>query len=776
MDKHSSLPNTFPNQRVSNKEKGKEEFYIQCTNYIIDKAISQNNKAETIENLNMGNSILSMDSIKYLTEPYAKDKGKNDTFRFPDTLREIDLITRIKERYIGEFIRQYHNYQVYIHNPDVIAKRNKEVGEFVYNFLINKFAELVKNKTNPEEIENIDVETEVSKYLAGWTDDRITEGQKKLDLINSVTDSVVSYIKGYFHWFCTEEVYSYRDIRFNDLHKEIVSPLEYYRVDSGNIFVEDDHMGMRKYRLSISDVIDQFRDRLSEKDINYLRTLEEKSRYGEDIDLPVSLILDRKAFDLYSDPKNPISSLSIKVPKQGIDVYHCVWKTETKIAIVKYIDPITQEINEVELPGDYKLNPAEGDISLTHDYINEVAETYRFGGKIDGVYIPFKILEVQRSKLRNSSVCKLPYNGLRGLIPGNIIKPVPRRIAPYQLLLVLYYLQRERAIAKFKAINLIPESILQDSEHMTMSQRLRYSTLDDLLPYNDEDIEPSLLQGIKNLYNSGAERYIQILNEVIDSVKREAMDVANMNEQRYGDIAQRAGKAITEYAITKATTGSIWMNEMFNKFREKDYEADLDYSKVAWIEGKQGSFVNPQGDVVYVDFDGISQLGVDLGVKVNNSVIEDEKLEAFRNLAFSASQNGDLDIAADAIESNNAREIKRLIKKGVEARRQYETQTNQAAQMAQVEAENIRKEIETTRLAANKEDTLIKEKWATLRKLIEVEGKMKQENMKIEGIENQEALDETYAELEKLNVELEEKNNMLQESMKSISQNKQKEQ
>ena len=40
-------------------------------------------------------------------------------------------------------------------------------------------------------------------------------------------------------------------------------------------------------------------------------------------------------------------------------------------------------------------------------------------------------------------------------------------------------------------------------------------------------------------------------------------------------------------------TGSVWSLECFNLFRERDYVANIDYSKFAWIDGKRGSYVDP---------------------------------------------------------------------------------------------------------------------------------------------------------------------------------------
>ena len=92
-----------------------------------------------------------------------------------------------------------------------------------------------------------------------WIDEEADRGQKTLNLLNSLIKANEKYIQAFYYWFCTESVYSYRDVRYNDVIFEIISPLEYYRIDSGNLFVEDDDYGMREFDININDIIGEKR-------------------------------------------------------------------------------------------------------------------------------------------------------------------------------------------------------------------------------------------------------------------------------------------------------------------------------------------------------------------------------------------------------------------------------------------------------------------------------------------------------------------------------------
>lgn len=59
----------------------------------------------------------------------------------------------------------------------------------------------------------------------------------------------------------------------------------------------------------------------------------------------------------------------------------------------------------------------------------------------------------------------------------------------------------------------------------------------------------------------------------------------DMTPQRYGAIANSAGKGVTDQAIIRGSMGSVIVEYMFDYAREHDYMRDMDYTKLAWIDG-----------------------------------------------------------------------------------------------------------------------------------------------------------------------------------------------
>lgn len=181
-----------------------------------------------------------------------------------------------------------------------------------------------------------------------------------------------------------------------------------------------------------------------------------------------------------------------------------------------------------------------------------------------------------------------------------------------------------------------------------------------------------------------------MLDNLKQGLKAEAWEAANMNNARFGDAKDYAGKAVNESNYSQAMTGSVWSLECFNLFRERDYVANIDYSKFAWIDGKRGSYVDPTTNkVVVVDIDGSSDFSGNIGIYIRNNADVQNKLNMMKELAFSAGQNDQLEVAIEAIENNNIASIAKNIKKAIQARRDYELQMQQVQQQAQAEVEQI---------------------------------------------------------------------------------------
>ena len=324
----------------------------------------------------------------------------------------------------------------------------------------------------------------------------------------------------------------------------------------------------------------------------------------------------------------------------------------------------------------YKLNPEIGDINIEWAYEPQVYEGYRIGSRYTGVYpIKAKPIAYQRNG-------KLPYNGIMEVLPLMGKFSIVKLITPYQIMRNIISYHREMVIAKNKMlILLLPESLVSsDSE-----DKIYKMAADGVLLVDDsEDANSQKMANIR-LLNANLGDYITQLTNLLEAIKQEAREMVDMNMQRYGEIAQSAGNAVTQEAVTRSSMGSVIIVTIFDEMRRRDYQRDIDYAKLAYIDGLQTSFFDDKYNQRYISLDVDSFIYSDYTALVKNDQKEIEKMQQLQQWAFSAAQNGDLDMAIAAITGNNVTQIKETVNKFMEIKRQHESEMQQADQMLKQE-------------------------------------------------------------------------------------------
>lgn len=669
-----SISNIMPEQRVSRSEKSKEGWYVPMADWVIGLGLSASTKLNVAMFIDAANCRYSRKDFEQVLKTYDYPTDSQFAFQYDkiQNIRDVDILTPIKEKDMGEFINSYHNYQVYSADPDAITHRNAEIGKRVGEKMLEKLNTLLSDPNADTSEEGI--ESFVRKELENWIDKKVLMEQRTLDYLNSLIEAPRKYVDAYYNWWACNEVYTYRRIINGEVEFEVINPMEYYRVPSGSYFVEDDNYGLRRYQLTLQEIIDKFYNHmdngLTERQLEMIKKLiiTSNSNIGT-----ISSAIFMEFRDLFPDKFSFTSA--IKFTKKGLltNTDHYVFKTEVKYGILKYWS--NGEECEMEVDETYKLDIVHGDISIEWKWKDEVWEGWRFGVDTFRLYIPPRPIEVPRELATNTGIAKLPYNGISFIHPNSKANPIAYRIKDYIILYRIYTLLEERWITKFKSFLLMPESVLSDSNEMTTEERLQQAEEDGLFPFNDVMFRenPNIVNSFKEVTTTAVVEFIKTLHEIKESFKASAWELANMNDARFGQSNPYKGKEVTKYEYNQALKGMVWHMEMFDKFREKDYMANLDYSRFAWINGKKGSYVNPTtGEIEYVDIDGEEHYCANIGIFIGNSSEISNQISALKDIAFSASQNGNYDVAADAVTVSNIPALKMLIKKSTKAAQDFQ--------------------------------------------------------------------------------------------------------
>ena len=674
---------TFPEQKVPNSKKSQEEWYAACCDFIISRGLSIRNKDELEVKYDIINGKIPDSFYDKILNPYnaTKDKYK----RFPATMRNYDFMKGIIRRYVGEYIKNPHDFIVSANNPEVILARNgklkQELSILVQQQIAAKINEAYQQfvnegndskQFNPEQV--VDIENFIKEFNENYIDEISMQGQELLNVIRDLTEDTLLYVRAYFDFITFGECYTYTDIVGKNIVKRVISPRDAFPINTDNMFREDDDMFACRRKLSYQQIMDEFGEHITPKQKDFLnkyygnRTPDTRLTYNtyESYFPEVCKKFSDKDRNLFRSQSNMMIDNNTGL----YDVWHVVWRGFERIAIVTYINESGFIDTRIETD-DYKLQKELGDISIEYKYKPQVYECVRIGTRSEAIY-PYKARAIAYD--RNG---KLPYNGINELLQGFGKFSIVEIVTPFQVFYNIVAYHREIVIAKNKLnILMLAKSLLGKNSEDTI-----YKMIADGVLYIDDTEDSGMLRSQQVRYlQSNLGDYIAQLTALLADIKESANQQVDMTAQRYGEIANSAGKSVTQEAINRGSMGSVIIEYIMDCMRERDYARDLDYSKLAWIDGLDTSFRDSNNNLKYISLNVDNHVYADYVIKCKNSSKEQEKLDALKQFAFNASQNGDPMMAVAAIEGDNVASISKLIKKFQEQKEAHEMQLQQMEQ------------------------------------------------------------------------------------------------
>lgn len=711
----------FPRQKVSSEEKQKQEWYANCIDYVIAAGISFNDRNETETQLNILHGDIPNSFYKKTLNPYNSNNERYT--RFPATMRNLDIMNDIIRRYVSEYFKGVHEFVVGADNPDVVLRKNAKlrqaIGMLAEQEFANEFRKRLQALQQQQEQQQMqqggeapdinpqdampDPEEFMKNFNEKYIDSQSKQAQDLLDYVRSITEDAILYISAYFNYVSVGECYTYTDVRGEKLIKENIPIIEAYPIPNSNFFVEDHDMFARKMLLSYPQIMDMFETVLDDKDKSFL----ERYYDTRDVSTARTQLLYSQYFEYYPDgcekltkeERELFKKQPVSIAEQNnnlFEVWHVVWRGEVRRGVLTFINKFGV-VSERIVDDDYVVNPLAGDISINYIFEEQIYEGYRIGNRYSAVY-PIKARPVAYQRDG-----KLPYNGMMEILPLMGKFSIIKLITPYQIMRNIISYHREMVIAKNKMlILLLPESLItSDTE-----DKIYKMAADGVLLVDDsEDANSQKMANIRML-NANLGTYITELTNLMEAIKQEAREMVDMNMQRYGEITQSAGSGTTKEAISRSSMGTVIIVTMFDEMRRRDYQRDIDFSKLAYIDGLQTSFYDDKYNQRYISLDIDSFINSDYSVIVKNDQKELGKLENLKQWAFSAAQNGELDMALAAIKGDNVTQITETINRFSELRRQHEEQMKQADQML----EQAKQQNEIAKIQAKGEqDRLTKE-------------------------------------------------------------------
>ena len=613
------------------------------------------------------NGIIDEDDYRYVLKPYGKSR-KN----FPSKMRNYPIIKPIVDLLLGEKSKRPLNYTVTVQNANAVSEKEKAKQQAIYQNLQMQFLKVMAEQ-NPEMVDPNQLPEEIpmpeqiaEQFENNYVDNRAIKGQYAMTYIMQDQEVYDKLQKAWFHFLVAGEVYTHRGVRSSEPFYEILNPIDVdYDKDPDLEFVEDGDWALVRKYVHASTVIDHYYDVLTPEQVLEL----EEPRHHD-----VDGHLFYKTHD--NDPNVYRNRL--------VEVVIVYWKSRKRIGFLTYLDPETGTMEEIEVEDGFRM-PAEmkeAGAKVKYMWVNEVWEGTRIDGRF---YVNINPLANQRISLDNPSKCKLPINGRKySDINSRNVSLVSMGIA-YQLNYNIYKYRLELSIARSKDIiaqfdiNMIPKK-------WDMDKFMYYveGTGIAWVYYNKEGIQLSPQhQSVLDMSIKTIQQYIMLL----DSILQEWEKLSGVSRQRQGEIGAYEGKASSQQAILQSSHITEDMFRKFSRLEQRDMQALLDYSKEAWLTGKKGQFVMPDGTTDFLDLDSMEHLESEYGIFVSDSGKDQLKLDQIKGLTQAMMQNGaKTSTVAEILDAESFPQIKEKLKAAERAQEQLEQAQQQAEQQAQQQA------------------------------------------------------------------------------------------
>lgn len=673
--------NVKPQQKVSYAEKTKNinkegSWSAQCIDYYIGLStlgftLQRNVRGRNLKKLyDVYNNIVPEEYFTHVTNPLGEP---TKSFSYPSRIREFPLLRPNIDLLRGEFSKRPFNWTVIRTGEDAYNEKQYHLYEEIKANITQHFINhLVQQGMAPEEAakQDIDYPDNVKiKFSSNYKDEKAYKAQCYLKYLMHKCRMKEGFEKGFLDWLIAGECYFYTYPKNGTLDFRCVSPIyiDYDKAVDAD-YIDEGEWVVERMDLTVADVIDNFKDNLTSKEIDEISTT-----YVGAMGVTSSSMAGANGSAVNPDYIKP------KVP-----VYRVVWKSFRKVGILTYIDDLGEE-QQMTVDEEYKKLDGE---SIEWVWINEIWQGYRIGDKI---YKEIKRLEYNIGDVDNNSKCKLPYTGCRFSDRHTRNISIVEMGLPILIMYIIINYRLELTISKHKGkILMLDINAIPQKDGFTVEKFMYYA---ESMGYAFVDRNQIGVDKGFNQYSSVDLNQFQHINELIqilEYLKKQWDDLLGITNPRKGQVQASESATGTERSVFQS---SIMTETIFSKFDNlisRVLENSLEWAKFLAIDGVK--FMNVTEDYqepISIDFE---ELLTDLGIFVTNSSKEQGKLEAIKNASQALAQNGaNPYMIAEIINAENYSEIKRIINKlhqeDIE-RQQSQAQSEQQAKKEMVDAQN----------------------------------------------------------------------------------------
>lgn len=683
----------FPSMRLTRAEKVKEYGSVEnWARSVLEHILNssghgqdgpENDRFRMKVNYDLAAGKSNLDDLKSVTTPF----GMSD-FAFPAIPKHYDQITPKLNTLRGEEINRPFNFMVVSANPNDHTEVEKAERDKIHDSVLIKLKKQLQDRgvniNSPEG--QAESQKTIKKAIGSeFSDMREQIGQAALEHLRRSEGIEAKFHRGWFDMLVSGMEVYWTGIVEGEPVIRLVNPLYFdYDRNEDTPYIEDSAWAIEWRYMSAPQVHDEFHSVLSDEDVKDIEDMKghPKDRvtdtpgrlnmvYGTDVDTG-------RGGNIFSKYSNTI-----------VKVVHCEFKSLRKVGFVTWTDPNTGKIQEKMVNEDFKIDEAKGE-KVTWEWISETWECTKIG---DNTIVYARPKPNQHKSIDNPSKCKLGYVGLVHNNRNSTNHSMVDTLKPHQAFYDIIMHRLELAIARAKGKGLIFDvAQIPKSKGINLERWLYYLDIMGIAFINSFEEGTGRFAGQASKFNQFKEFDLTISNTInqyvgiLDKLESMISSISGVSPQREGNVSSRDLASTTKISIAESENVTAALVYSHTEVKKNALTSLLEESKIAWINGKKGSYVMPDLTRKFFDIDPDLFVDSDYNVFVSNSAKDGRTLELINKLAEVAIQSGQAHLKdlVNIAQTESISEAKWLLENGItEEQERLEGVADNAAKRAE---------------------------------------------------------------------------------------------
>ena len=657
MNQPNTASTTFSTERLSRKEKEKKDFlwyrkkidmYDTKGNSLSSGYGGINEYKRMRVNYDLFNNIVDLSDFDYVATPYGADLGE-----LPAQMANRDICSYRVKALIGMEMKRPFGYRIIATNKEASNRKTEEEGTRIREYVVNQImapirqqaeidyqAKVKGRQLNDQEI--AELQQQMQAQIQEMTPEKVraymkrdhrdpaeVQGQQLLNYLIKKQDVRKKFNNGWKHGLISAYEVYHLSIINGEPTMRVVNPIR-FSCDKGSDldYIEKGEWATAEYRMHPSQVVQMFD--LDDKEIDQIWTHR-----------------TRAATQRIQDNLFSFQEYESREDQDSVRVLHCVFKGLRKIGWLDYIDEDGLLQTKFMVDESYQLNRANGDISITWEWIPEVYEGY----KIDtNIYKDMKPVVGQFKDIDNLYECNLPYYGAIYDNMNSQPTSVMDRMKVYQYYynIVMYRLELLLASDKGKKVLMNINAIPSESG-IDLKKWQHFFESTPFMWYNPDE---------EGMNQSDVNTIAKTLDLSLASDIQKYVELADYLEQKCGKSVGITDPVLGQTSVSERVTNNqqnlVQTSHMLepyfdlhNCIKRNVLQGLLDLSKVAYANSdkKVISYLldDMSAEMLNLDINLLDEST--LGLFMEDSSMSEEIKQTIQQLAHAALQNQKIELS-----------------------------------------------------------------------------------------------------------------------------------